>query len=762
MTEETPFRSVFTKKSNFLTQTFVTDPVNIQYGASGKFLIPRHGDFITRLYLLVDYESTKSTKVNQAHAMLEYVEIVIGGVTVQRETGETLNMRLNLNTVEQQRFGIAQLYRMLGGGPIYPFTDVGQFPRPYRLAIPVDFWFHGKTELAFPLAALRWQEVEINVGFRNSERWGGVDSTVKGSDVRLQIEYGYVNEEVRKSLMKRTYLFPTEQFQYQQSPVYTGDKDLQFPPRIIEENTGSSFVNPVKALFAFYQSTENETDTVFDYSRGFNRSDLTNTDGNDYLRTMEVELDGEILLPGEVGTPEFLRGFQYYAHFPGSTQKIESSFERYYSYIYALALCKDPMSRTTLNGGINFTAIKRPLITLGSKGNGGNLATTKIVSKGSNYTMIVSDLTDVEVGQYVRGLNVINDSRVSVVTPVGQVFYGKIGSSNVTLDSNTIASYCVPGASLTVGSLTTTIKNVYQGSGAKATVNYSVLGSTDMSIIPTYSIPSVGDHITVQYMDFDRVVTNIYGNSVLNGTVLDKDENGRLFFIGSPPSVGMYTSDNKIVQNVNSTIDIVFGQVNSILGSTPFPTFTKGFELPDLVTKPYLLNVLTKGTKVISNNVIPGTEIDRVEGTTVYLKGYFVDLAPVVNTNIQLAISWATLDQNSTLASGAEIFFYPRVVFNSPSVATPEGNVVFGNKLTLNESLLEEVGQFFNVTLTDSVVLDKNLVNSVINFTRNIYFYKTSTIIAKLYALSINFIFIENGRLKLVYDNSEMSLPRFR
>jgi len=761
MTEETPFRSVFTKKSNFLTQSFVTDPVNIQYGASGKFTIPRHGDFITRLYLLVDYKSTKSTRVNQAHAMLEYVEIVIGGVTVQRETGETLNMRLNLNTVEQQRFGVTQLYRMLGGGPNYPFTDTGQYPRTYRLAIPIDFWFHGKTELAFPLVALRWQEVEINVGFRNSERWGGVDSTVKGSDARLQIEYGYVNEEVRKSLMKRSYLFPTEQFQFQQSPVYIGDKELQFPPRIIEENTGSSFVNPVKALFVFYQETSKETDTVFDYSRGFNLSDLTNTDGNDYLKSMEVELDGEILLPGEVGTPEFLRGFQYYAHFPGSTQKIESSYERYYSYIYALALCKDPMSRTMLNGGINFTAVKRPVITLESKGNGGELETTKIVSVGENYTMLVSDLTNVEVGQYVRGLNIINDSKVSVLTPTGQVFYGNLGSSNVTLDSNTIASYCIPGASLSVGSLATTINEVYQGSGAKAIVNYSVLGSTDMSITPTYSIPTVGDHITVPLMDFDRVVTEVYGDSVINAKCLDKDGNSRLFFTGTLPLVGMYTSDNGVIQNVNTTIDIVFGQNNAILGSTPFPTSTKSFELPDILTNTHLLNVLP-GAKIISDNVITGTEVERIDGTTVYIKGYFIDVNPVVNTKIKLSISWVTLNQNSTIASGSAFFFYPRVVFDSPSTTTPSGNIVFGNKLTLNDSLLEEVDQNFNVTLSDSVVLDKKLVNSVINFSRNIYFYKTSSIIAKLYALSINFIFIENGRLKLVYDNSEMTLPRFR
>jgi len=115
--EQTPFKAVFTKKSNFLTQSFDTEPVDVDYGGNARFLIPRHGDFITRMYLLIDYTSTKSTTTNQAHAMLDYVSLIIGGTTIQQETGETLNMRLNLEGTEKESFSVVQLYRMLGGGP---------------------------------------------------------------------------------------------------------------------------------------------------------------------------------------------------------------------------------------------------------------------------------------------------------------------------------------------------------------------------------------------------------------------------------------------------------------------------------------------------------------------------------------------------------------------------------------------------------------------------------------------------------------------
>jgi len=98
--EQTPFKSVFTKKCNFVTQSFDTEPFSIDYGGNAKFFIPRHGDFITRMYLLIDYTSTQSTRLNQAHAMIDYVSLNIGGNTIQQESGETLNLRLNVENTE--------------------------------------------------------------------------------------------------------------------------------------------------------------------------------------------------------------------------------------------------------------------------------------------------------------------------------------------------------------------------------------------------------------------------------------------------------------------------------------------------------------------------------------------------------------------------------------------------------------------------------------------------------------------------------------
>ena len=217
---ETPFKAVFTKKCNFLTQSFDTEPININYGSSGKIMVPRHGDFITKMYLLIDYTSTQSTRLNQAHAMIDYVSLNIGGNTIQQESGETLNLRLNVENTEKESFSIVQLYRMLGGGPGFPFTDTDQFPRTYRLQVPLKFWFHGKINLAIPLCALRLHEVEVDVGIRNAVRWGGVDSGNNNVNVSLRIEYGYAPKEIVDSLSKKQLIYPVEQFQYSYMRVW--------------------------------------------------------------------------------------------------------------------------------------------------------------------------------------------------------------------------------------------------------------------------------------------------------------------------------------------------------------------------------------------------------------------------------------------------------------------------------------------------------------------------------------------------------------
>jgi len=274
---------------------------------------------------------------------------------------------------------VVQLYRMLGGGPENPFTDTAQYPRTYRLQIPLQFYFHGTPQLAIPLAALRYQEVEVEVGLRNASKWGGVDSGILGSRVRLNVQYGYAPKEVTAALVKRPLVFPTEQFQvveqnYTTSNVFTLTPD---------------FVNPVKGLFGLFKNTTTDATNPFDYSRGSS----TTTDANDYLNSMEIILDNEVLMPKEVGTFEMYRGYQYYANFPGSSKNITSGSSRYCGFIYALALGEDPMNRALPNGSINFSTVLNPIFNIDAKISGGSNIRFRLYALSVNLLYIENGIS---------------------------------------------------------------------------------------------------------------------------------------------------------------------------------------------------------------------------------------------------------------------------------------------------------------------------------------------------------------------------------
>jgi len=432
--EQTPFKAVFTKKSNFVTQSFDTNPLTIDYGGETNFLVPRHGDFITKMYLLIDYASVTSSKINHALAMIDYVSLIIGGITIQQESGETLNIRLNMEGEEKQKFSVVQLFRMLGGGPSHPFTDTTQYPRTYRLQVPLQFWFHGKPELAIPLSALRYQEVEVGVGLRNSERWGGSDPGITNSEVRLRIEYGYAPDEVVKSVMSRPLIFPVEQFQMEEDE-YTGYSSFTVKPK---------FVNPVKAIFALFSDKTTDTINVFDYSRGR----TTTVDANDFLTSMEIILDNEVLMPKEVGTFEMYRGFQYYAHFPGTAHNTILGSNRYCEFIYALALCKDPMNRVIPNGSINFSTILNPLFNVTAKNTstknyylGGPFTGSAYTISGVTYVEWEYSLPSAKIGDYVEHYNLPVDTKIIEYTEVPNMYIVDKEAINTSVTGTLVRPY---------------------------------------------------------------------------------------------------------------------------------------------------------------------------------------------------------------------------------------------------------------------------------------------------------------------------------
>jgi hypothetical protein len=380
--EQTPFKAVFTKKSNFVTQSFDTDPLTIDYGGDSKFLVPRHGDFITKMYLLIDYASVTSSKINHALAMIDYVSLIIGGTTIQQESGETINLRLNVEGTEKQSFSVVQLFRMLRWWSVVSFHVTR-----HSIHGSIAFKFHynfGFMENQTWLSHWRHcviRKLRLMWALRNSENWGGADSGITSSDVRLRIEYGYAPDEVVKSVMSRP-------LDISNRTISIGGKGIH---RRYFIHVKPYFVNPVKAVFALFKDKTTDTTNIFDYSRG---NPLPLSNGPKRLFDLDGNgLDNEVLMPKEVGTFEMYRGFQYYAHFPGSAQDIVSGSNRYCGFIYALAFCKDPMNRTIPNGSINFSTIINPLFNVECKGNSSNAIRFRLYALSMNLLYIENGIS---------------------------------------------------------------------------------------------------------------------------------------------------------------------------------------------------------------------------------------------------------------------------------------------------------------------------------------------------------------------------------
>jgi len=394
----TPFRKKITREIYYSTQKFNTEAIDIMTGKTFEFEIPRHGDFIHRIYLNVLFDSKDSVKFNQGHALIDVVDFLCGDKIIQRETGKTLYLRM---LCEENRPGAFDVYNnglnyMLGG---LNFDDQFYYPRPYLLQIPLTFYFFGNDELAFPLCSITKEEVRVRVRFNRkakyfvfptienipttvftdienvlrSENENVLMGSVKEAEIiriledlelekyvefseritdvinnnrsentfsaYLNIEYGYMSEELRLKFMKRPRDYVIDEFQVYEHRVQGGQTY-----RVSDTN----FINPVKAVFFHYQDTEKEVSDPFNYAR----EDFPAKLQRDILESVKIEVGENTIIDHYSGTKEFLRTSMFHSSFPGGP-RLELN-----SIIYTVPFCDRPMEKKPTSY-INFSASSR-------------------------------------------------------------------------------------------------------------------------------------------------------------------------------------------------------------------------------------------------------------------------------------------------------------------------------------------------------------------------------------------------------------------
>lgn len=270
--EFTLFRNVIRKHTNFAIET--VEEVfysGVDFGRQCRCLIPRVGDLITDIVVYaklgsLNYEfykiinSSKNTKhkldsynrcacaacleeqykdelifgyVNSlGHALLKSMWIEIGGVRMDKQYGEWLEIWSELTLTEEKRLGY---FNMIGKVNPTSFTAT-TFTGSMELYIPLNFWFCRNIGLALPIMSLVYHKVELVVDFRDfNELWVssqcGSKPELPKLEATLLIDYVYLDIDERRKFYQesRIYLFEQLQFSYENSVIGSNENiDLYF------------------------------------------------------------------------------------------------------------------------------------------------------------------------------------------------------------------------------------------------------------------------------------------------------------------------------------------------------------------------------------------------------------------------------------------------------------------------------------------------------------------------------------------------------
>ena len=206
--KKTFFKTTYAKYTNFGLQKFRIDfngQKNLRMNEDSKFTfyIPRYAELLMDTYLVITLPNIWSPVLppiacgqswtpyefkwieNLGTQMIKDITISVGGQTLQKITGGYLLALVQRNFNGTQR----DLYNRMTGNipelnnPAYSSTNNGRYPNAFynytnnpagiepsirfrKLYIPINAWFTLSSKMAFPLVALQYNTLQIDVTLR--------------------------------------------------------------------------------------------------------------------------------------------------------------------------------------------------------------------------------------------------------------------------------------------------------------------------------------------------------------------------------------------------------------------------------------------------------------------------------------------------------------------------------------------------------------------------------------------------------------------
>ena len=367
------FLESFKKHTNFSNEYVDLDPENeADFGSTVKFKIPQNqGDLLKTLSLKVTLPSITTSGVcyqeSAGHALIEHVDLIIGGKVIQRLTSDWLQIYSEHFVTQTKQIALEELigkfpertaHRRVSNRLIVARNALGN-TEDISFFVDLPFYFYNHPELAIPLCAINRQEVEVEVKLRtaqeiviqtNGNKADISQETPKIKDFQLCAEVVHVDCEERIKMQKSRRDYLITQIQQNVFDIASGVNTGQFK---------LDFVNPVKELYFVIQRQGSVGTGEFEFVTPFDYDGILEETGNKYilwenLDHLTLTLDGQEIITKDTGTMTFLKAVQAAIHH-SKTQLIR----RFYSYSFALQ-----PEEWYPTGQVNFSLVKEQILNL--------------------------------------------------------------------------------------------------------------------------------------------------------------------------------------------------------------------------------------------------------------------------------------------------------------------------------------------------------------------------------------------------------------
>ena len=368
------FLESFKKHTNFSNEYVDLDPENeADFGSTVKFKIPQNqGDLLKTLSLkvtlpLIPLGQSTCYIESAGHALIEHVDLIIGGKVIQRLTSDWLQIYSEHFVTQTKQIALEELigkfpertaHRRVSNRLIVARNALGN-TQDISFFVDLPFYFYNHPELAIPLCAINRQEVEVEFKLRtaqeiviqtNGNKADISQETPKIKDFQLCAEVVHVDCEERIKMQKSRRDYLITQIQQNVFDIASGVNTGQFK---------LDFVNPVKELYFVIQRQGSVGTDEFEFVTPFDYDGILEETGNKYilwenLDHLTLTLDGQEIITKDTGTMTFLKAVQAAIHH-SKTQLIR----RFYSYSFALQ-----PEEWYPTGQVNFSLVKEQILNL--------------------------------------------------------------------------------------------------------------------------------------------------------------------------------------------------------------------------------------------------------------------------------------------------------------------------------------------------------------------------------------------------------------